>query len=178
MALPTATGAPLLVTSAARAHLEAHPSVSSVLDEAVGKLTLPEAENVRAFEVDLHRPLQRATLLPAPTVDLDTPASFAVRVNRAHPSRVTEEEATTWDSTVVMWVHRSDASAPFELATAFIGKLGPLEPWDPLLRSEAEFQIALGFWCRYALVFDGQIMQPAFTSSWGEILRQAQSPFL
>ena len=176
--LETATGSSLHVTSAARDHLKAHPTVWDVLGEAVAQVTLPELDNVCAFEIDLGRPLARATLLPAPPIDLDMPASFAVRVNREHPSRVTEETATTWDSTVVVWVRRSDAAAPFELATAFIGRLGPLEPWDPHLKSQADFQVALDFWCRHALVHDGQVMQPVFTSSWGEILREAQSPFL
>jgi len=123
ISLTTATGAPLLVTSAAQAHLEAHPTVLGVLTEAVARLTLPEAENVRAVEIELGRPLERATLLPAPSLELDTSASFALRRNRAHPSRVTEETPTTWDSAVVIWVKRANAGAPFELATAFIGKL-------------------------------------------------------
>jgi hypothetical protein len=177
-ALTTATGVPLLITSAVRAHLVAHPTVWPVLAEAVARLTLPETENLCAVEIDLGRPLQRASLLPAPSLGLDTLASFALRHNRAHPSRVTEEAPTSWDSTVVIWVKRAAASAPFELATAFIGKLGPLEPWDPHLASRADFQIALDFWSRNALVHDAQIMQSIFISSWGEILRKAQSPFL
>ena len=108
--LATATGAPLLVTSEARAHLEAQP--------------------------------------------------------------------TTWDSQVVVWVRRSDANSTFELATAFIGKLAPLEPWDPRLASQAEFERALAFWSRSALVHDPQIMEPVFTSSWSEILRQSESTYV
>jgi len=177
-ALVTATGEPLLITSVARAHLQAHPGVWSVLGEAVTRLTLPEVDRLSAFEVDLQRPLQLNTLLPAPTIDLDTSAMFAVRVNRAHPSRVTDETPTLWDSTIVLWVKPRDQSSAVELATAFIGKLAPLEPWAPQLAAQPDFQIALDFWCRHALVYDSQVMQPIVTTTWRQILRQAQSPFV
>jgi hypothetical protein len=102
-ALVTATGEPLVITSAARSHLRAHPSVWSVLGEAVARLSLPEVDGLSAFEVDLQRPLQLATLLPTRPIDVGTSATFAVRVNRAHPSRVTHETPTVWHSTVVLW---------------------------------------------------------------------------
>lgn len=178
MALETETGAPLLVTAAARAHLEAHPTVWSVLSEAAARLNVPEDVNLRAFEVPFGRPLQLATKLAAPQVDLDTPTHFALRANRAHPSRVTQETPTTWDSSVVIWIRRSNPNSPLELASAFIGTLSPLEPWDPHLKTRAEFEISLEHWSRHALVHDSSIMQPPFTSTWREILRQAQSPFV
>src|SRR5690242_15079037 len=112
-ALLTATGEPLLITSAARAHLQAHPTVWPVLAEAVARLTPPAVDQPRAFEIDLQRPLELATLLPTPPIDIDTPVSFAVRINRAHASRVTDETPTVWDSSVVIAVKRSDQSAQF-----------------------------------------------------------------
>jgi hypothetical protein len=178
LTLPTASGAGVRITSDARAHLEAHPTVWRVLREAVARITLPESANVSASEIDLGRPLELATLLPAPALDLDTPASFAVRQNRAHPSRVTEETPTTWESTVVVHVSRATADAPFELATAFIGKLAPLEPWDQRLTSPEALRTALEFWSRHALVYDSSFMGPIITSSWSHILRTAGSPFV
>jgi len=177
-ALVTATGAQLLIPLTTRAHLMAHPTVWPVLGEAVARVALPETENACSVEIDLGRRLQRSTLLPAPILDLHTATSFALRHNRAYPSRVTEEAPTTWDSTVVLRVRRTDASSPFELATAYIGALSPLEPWDPHIASQADFQIALDFWSRHGLVYDDQVMQPVFISNWGEILRKARSTLL
>lgn len=111
-------------------HLEAHPTVWFVHGEAAARVGVPEDVNGRAFEVPLGRPLQLTTKLAAPPVDLDTPTHFAVRANRAHPSRVTQETPTTWDSLVVIWIRRSHPNSSLELASAFIGTLSPLEPWE------------------------------------------------
>jgi hypothetical protein len=149
-----------------------------VLREAAARLSLPEVDRPCPLGVDLRRPLQLASLLPAPTIDLDTPGNFAVRLNRAHPSRVTDETPTVWDSTVVLWVKPSNGNSRVELASAFIGELAPLEPWAPQLPTRPEFQIALDFWCRNALVYDSQVMQPMFATTWRQVLREAQSPFV
>jgi hypothetical protein len=177
-ALVAASGEPLVITPAAVAHLEAHPTVWAVLEEAVAQVKLPASGSTYAVEVDLGRPLERAGCVPVERIRLDTPATFARRANRAHPSRVVEGESTVWDSTVVIRAQRPQPGAPFELGTAYIGKLAPLEPWDPALTTQAAFDAALDFWSRHALVHDPRVMQSAFGSTWQAILRQAQSPFL
>jgi len=57
------------------------------------------------------------------------------------------------------------------LITAWVGGLAKREPWDKNIRTEAERQECLAFWCKEALVYDEEVMGSPFTSSWEDVLR-------
>ncbi|MBI4088893.1 hypothetical protein HY415_02250 [Candidatus Kaiserbacteria bacterium] len=59
----------------------------------------------------------------------------------------------------------------YVLVTAWVGTLARKEPWDPMIRSQEEYQECLRFWCSNALVWDPAVMSEPFESSWDEVLK-------
>ena len=59
----------------------------------------------------------------------------------------------------------------YELVTAWFGAMAPKEPWDPDLADDpSAYEESINFWSSYALVYNQELMEEPFRSSWNEIL--------
>jgi len=167
----TACNRNIVISQKAISHLEAHPGVMMVLPEAIGRARLP-AESFVEMEVDLGRVLGRASRVRTEPCDLTTQILFASRTGRDKPSRVAPMGSIGEETTSVVVIARQSRDDPqtYILVTAWLGKLARREPWDPMIKTEADYQDCLRFWCSNALIHDSEVMGEIFTSSWEEVI--------
>ena len=167
----TACDRTIIITSRALDHLQAHPDVIKILPEALVKATLPSAEFVE-MEIDLDRIIGLQTRVKTMPCDIKTPINFALRKGRDKPSRVAPPGtvAPPARSVVVIAKMNRDDPATYNLVTAWIGTLARKEPWDPMIKSETDYQESLNFWCSNALIHDPDVMGEIFASTWDEVL--------
>ena len=167
----TACDRTIVITSKALNHLQAHPDVIKILPEALGKAILPYGNFVEV-EIDLGRVIGLQTRVKTIPCDIKTPIHFAVRKGRDKPSRVAPPGSVAPPATSVVVIAKASRDDPgtYHLVTAWIGTLARKEPWDPMIRSEADHQECLDFWCANALIHDPEVMGEIFTSTWEEVL--------
>lgn len=165
----TQCGGRIVVSLKCRDHLQAHPEVADLLDEAIGQFALPRDGSFLAREVNLGRVVGRSGCVPAPVITPATPAMFAMRIGREKPSRVVIGEGIETTTVVVLAFAGRDGD--YVLITSWIGSLAPKEPWDTSMAPDsAEAGESLDFWSRHALVHDPEVMGETFESSWQEII--------
>ena len=59
----------------------------------------------------------------------------------------------------------------YELVTAWFGEFAPKELWDPNLTDDpSAYKASINFWCRHALVYDPEVMDEPFESTWEDIV--------
>lgn len=150
-------------------HLEAHPEVGGLLQEAMSLLELPRDGSFLAREIDFGRLVGRTGCVSAPTVDLGSEATFALRVGRRKPSRVVVGVQGPEVSTVVVLAFADrQVKGTYVLITAYVGQLAPKEPWDAAPGAEREE--AFKFWSQQALIHDPAVMGEVFVSNWQSII--------
>lgn len=162
------SGGWIIMPPKAESHLRAHPEVSVLLAEAIGKIHLPSTGDL-AYEVDMNRFVGRTGRVAASDIGLDGRGTFALRIGRHKPSRIALDIVAPEVQTVVVRAMRNlNVSGEFILITAYVGSLAPREPWDAKPGSERD--TSLRFWTTQALVYDPAVMGEPFESSWREIL--------
>lgn len=167
----TACGGTIVVPSKAQEHLRVHPEVHGLLQEAVGRLALPEDGRFLAVAVEMGRVVGKSGCAETPCVGPDDPAFFALRVGRDKPSRVTlGVQGPDMTKVVVLAFASRESARTYVLVTSFVGELAPKEPWDRNIRSQGEFQKSLDFWSSHALVHDPAVMAEPFQSTWNQVL--------
>ena len=61
----------------------------------------------------------------------------------------------------------------YDLASAWFGALAPQEPWDPDLGGDPPaYEESIHFWCSHALVYNPEVMDEPFQSTWEEVLQE------
>ena len=157
------SGAAVAVPEQTQKHLQAHPEVGAVLEEAVSAARFPRGEFAR-LEVGLGRVVGHDSLV----VDTES-CLFALRKGREKASRASLKGAPESEriSLVAYWDEERELHV---LIAAWVGILAPREPWDPNISSHREFQESLAFWNSHALVWDPEVMGPTFESSWALVL--------
>lgn len=166
MQFRTQCGNTILVSDETVGHLKAHDGALELLEEAIGKLTLPEG-GFLLETLDMGRIVGRSSLVDALKVGPDETATFACRVGREVPSRVVVgvEKPETSKFTVIAGLEGDT----WELYTSFVGPSAPREPHD---RNLTEGNVAeLAFWCGHALVHEDGWQQP-FESTWTAVVDQ------
>ena len=161
--LRDSSGAAVAVPEQTIEHLQAHPEVGSVLEEAVSVVRFPRGEFAR-LEARLGRVIGHDSLVA------DTESClFALRKGREKASRVSLKRAPESKkvSLVAYWDEERELHV---LIAAWVGILAPREPWDPNISSRREFQESLNFWSSHALMWDPEVMGPTFESSWTLVL--------
>ena len=175
--LQTACGCQMFIPPKAQAHLQAHPEVSDILSEAIGRLVLPNRAGFVEAEVDMGRPVGRAGLVKTPLCDADSPMLFAQRVGRAAPSRVVPSDTLGEETAkvVIVAMPSRDQAGAYALVTAWVGTLACKEPWDRNIKTPQQYQDCLQFWCAHALIHDPEIMGSVFESTWEEVMNGIRS---
>lgn len=166
----TACGGTIVVPPKTENHLRAHPEVIQILSEAIGRVRLPEDRSFLATEVEMGQVVGRSGCVITLPIGTDEKAFFALRIGREKPSRVVPGIEGKETTKVVILAFPSKDSRDYVLITSFVGSLAPKEPWDQNIRSQAEREESLDFWCSNALVYDPEVMGPYFESTWAEIL--------
>lgn len=166
----TKDGRTITVTEETKEHLKAHPEVESILEEVLLNVELPQDKSVFGKEIDMGRIVGKSGCVKTQKFSsLDT-LMFAQRGNRSKPSRVVIDMQGDDTSTVVIWAKYSEEENAYVLCTAYVGRMSPVEPWDKSLETETQKQESLDFWCEHALVYQKEVMEEPFPSSWEKIL--------
>lgn len=169
----TACGGSIVVLPKAEDHLRAHPEVQTLLQEAIGRVRLPQDGSFLAVEAQMGRVVGRSGCVATPHIRFDDPASFALRTGREKPSRVVlDAEGPETTKVVVLAFASKESRGQYVLVTSFVGELAPKEPWDRNIRSQEELQESLDFWCSHALAYDPSVMGEPFASTWRRVLGQ------
>jgi hypothetical protein len=171
----TACGATIELSEKARRHLDAHPDVLDILHEAIGKIQLRNRPH-QEIEVDLGRAVGISTCIKTTAIRADEQAQFALRKGRQFPSRVITGVTGSPTSKAVVIV-RQLGRYQFDLVTAWIGSLAKKEPWDRNIKSPAQFQECLDFWCNHALLHDPDTMGHVFQGTWEQIVKSGRFDF-
>ena len=175
----TASGAVVTPFENAAEYWARDETLVTLFEEVVAGLEIPEGVHNHAFEIDMGRPVGRATLLATPQVTIDElMGSFVKRPERRGPSRVivVHDRAPAISTSVVVvaqrytWTDDQRVYAPGEymLKTAYVGQVTPNEPWNTR-PGTPEREASLEFWCRHAIVWTPHMSDPKITN-WREIL--------
>ena len=173
MEFSTGCGGIIMVPFSAQEHLRAHPEVSELLAEAIGRLSLPSGGQFLAIEVEMGRVIGRSNCVSTEPINSNELVTFASRTGRERASRVIVgvEGPETTRVSVLAFASKED-ERKYVLITSFVGELAPKEPWDrSLISGSAEHQESLDFWCRHALIHQPEIMDDVFESTWDEVLK-------
>jgi hypothetical protein len=152
--------------------LVAHPEVRGLLLEAIGRVVLPRDGAFLSTEVEMGRIVGRSGCVSTPPIDPSERSLFAQRIGRERPSRVILGEGEETTKVVVLAFASRGEAGTYVLATSWVGGLAAKEPWDPMIRSQGEYQGSLGFWCSHALVWDSAVMSAPFESTWDDVLKR------
>lgn len=160
-----ACGSTVEITPKAKAHMEAHPEVANLLAEAIGKTHLNPRQFVEA-EVELGRTIGQSDLIGSPRQASSSIMHFAVRKGREKPTRVIPATTIGPDTSTMVVIAKCVSNKRYHLVTSWIGRLAKKEPWDPNIRSEADFRESLEFWCTKGLAYNPETMGPIYESTW------------
>jgi len=151
-------------------HLEAHPGILDLIPEIASKVSLPTDGSRLAFQTSLGRAVGQSSLIKTQKIGLSETAWFAVRKNRMKASRVVLD-ASPVDTDLVSIVANPVEKDSYELVTAWFGEFAPKELWDPNLTDDpSAYKASINFWCRHALVYDPEVMDEPFESTWEDIV--------
>lgn len=160
----TACGGVILLTDETVRHLEAHPEAAALLEEAIAKIVLPtDGSDFFKTVVDLGRVIGQTACVEI----TDGSSLFAVRRGRTEPTRVVIDVAKP-DTTQFVVLARKGTLGDWLLITGYAGADAPREPHDSYFEDglgDGEFEEALCFWSRHALVWD-ESMGPVYESTW------------
>ncbi len=159
----------IVVPAQTKEHLAAHPEVADLLEEAISKVEI--TGQFLALEIPMGRVVGKDGVVTTEPVAVGEVCTFASRPGRAKPSRVVVGiDAPDTDKVVVLaFPDKESPSDTAVLITSFLGSLAAKEPWDPNMRSDAEREAALVYWCSHALVHT-EVMGAPFESSWEQVL--------
>jgi len=167
----TIDGGTIVVPPKAEDHLRAHPEVDEILAEAVAKIRLPRDGAFLSVEIEMGRIMGRSGCVSTPPINPSDRSLFAQRIGRERPSRIIVGEGEETTQVVILAFASREEAGMYVLVTSWIGSLARKEPWDPMIRSQEEYQDCLQFWCSNALVWDPAVMSEPFESNWVEILK-------
>ena len=166
----TGCGGSIYLTEGVSEHLEAHPGTLDLIPEISSSITLPTDGSRLSCQTSLGRVVGQSSLINTKKIGLSETAWFAVRKNRMKASRVVPDAGPA-DTDLVSIVANPIEKNSYELVTAWFGEFAPKEPWDPDLTDDpSAYEESINFWCRYALVYDPDVMDESFESTWNKIL--------
>jgi|TARA_Y100000294_G_scaffold50431_1_gene47493 hypothetical protein len=158
------------LTDSVSEHLEAHPEILALIPEIVSRVTLPTDGSRLASQTSLGRVVGQSSLISTKKIGLSETAWFAIRKNRMKASRVVPN-ASPVDTDLVSIVANPIEKNSYELVTAWFGAMAPKEPWDPDHADDpTAYEESINFWCRHALVYDPEVMDEPFESTWEDIV--------
>ena len=167
----TKCGGIINVSGRTEAHLKAHPEVINLLDSAIKMINLPTIAQMYEGVIDMGRIIGRSRLAKTAPYKNGDKFYFALRTNRALPSRVVSADNIGEETTKIAIIAKPRGEGRnYELITAWIGELAKKEPWDSNFSNIEEFKESLNFWNTFALIHDPKVMGDMFASSWRKIL--------
>ena len=170
--LQTDRGGTVVISDDTQRHLEAHPGIIDLLTEAIIKIKLPTMPQQLQLQVDLGRIVGKSSLLETPQITATTPCWFAKRQGRLGPSRVIPDIGPA-ETSVISIIANAITSDRYELVSAWYGGMAPKEPWDPDLADDPlAYEESINFWCSHALVYDPDVMDESFESTWKKVLQK------
>lgn len=128
-----------------------HASVAGLLPEAFARISSGGAQFL-AHEVDFGRIVGETTCVPTGEGD---EVVWAQRPGRRGMTRFVKNRDPEPASTVVLILKRDRFEPYYVLVTAFVGRQGGLEPWDPRACKEDR-----KFWEGHALVYGSEPILP------------------
>ena len=171
----TECGGRIVVIDEIWKHLEAHPGILDLIPEIASSITLPTDGSRLSCQTSLGRVVGQSNLIGAEKIGLSETAWFAIRKNRMKASRVVPD-ANPVDTDLVSIVANPVEKDSYELVTAWFGTMAPKEPWDPDLTDDpSAYKASINFWCRHALVYDPEVMDEPFESTWEDIVNDRKT---
>ena len=171
----TGCGGSIYLTEGVREHLKAHPGILALIPEIVSRVTLPTDGSRLASQTSLGRVVGQSSLIGTEKIGLSETAWFAIRKNRMKASRVVPD-ASPVDTDLVSIVANPVEKKSYELVTAWYGEFAPKESWDPDLADDLRaYEESINFWCRHALVYDPEVMDKPFESTWEDIVNDRKT---
>lgn len=173
----TACGGNIFLTDNTIEHLRAHPEAESLLEQAIGRVTLPN-DTFLKNEVVFDRVIGQSSCVP---INKDAPAMFAVRIGRKMPTRVAVGAQKKDTNSFVVLARKDNGSGLWRLITGYAGTSAPLEPHDRHFcnpKNRFEFLKALAFWSSHALVWEPELMGDYYESSWKDELTKINHPIV
>lgn len=149
------------------------PEHFGLLAEAVARLRLRSMRSpFWATQVELRRMIGQPDLLPAKTLEIDTPDTFARMSGLEHPVRVVVLARAEQESCVSLKIKQAERRL---FVNHFnVGMLSASEPVS--MRMTSSRSQSLHFWSAHAHVFQQEIMDQPFTSTWREVMETASRP--
>jgi hypothetical protein len=148
--------------------------VGFLLEEAISKIVIPENVDLIKTEVDLTRNLAEEDKTKTNKISLKEEAFFAKRKGKDVYSRVIPNVIKKTSSIVTIFAFRDTKRniEDFVLITAYIGNMGEKEPMDRNIKSDAELEKSLDYWCETAFHYDKKTMSEIRIASWEEIISE------
>jgi len=171
----TGCGGSIHLTDSVKEHLEAHAGILGLIPEIVSRVTLPTDGSRLASQTSLGRVVGQSSLISTKKIGLSETAWFAIRKSRMKASLVVPN-ASPVDTDLVSIVANLVEKNSYELVTAWYGEFAPKEPWDPDLADDlSAYEESINFWCRHALVYDPEVMDEPFESTWEDIVNDRKT---
>lgn len=153
----------------------------ALFEEVVGSLSVPAGASRSELEIDMGRPIAKATVLATGMINPNVPTQFVQRPERKGPSRVVvlpEDQVPDVQTLVIVlqqkfgWVEGEKEFVPGEylIVTVYPGVITPNEPCNTKPNTP-ERDRSLLFWCSHALVHQDAWGSP-FVSSFADVLEQ------
>jgi hypothetical protein len=170
----SADGKEIFITKETRKHLLAHPDVLEYLEEAIGKVKIPDGMSQFEEAIDLGRIIGKSLLVEAKDISSDEETEFALRVGREWPVRVALEAQGIECDSVTLDIIYDNNLKKYRLRTAYIGYPTPSNPYYIADKNSQDYKEAIEFWCCHALAYDPKIMGKPFKASWNSVLTRAR----
>jgi hypothetical protein len=170
MEYTTANNIVVKVDDDTQKHLTAHPDVVELLPEAFSKFILDIDSEFDKKEIKMERVVGKSGLVKINKIELDTPTYFAKRKERKFQSHVSLNTPNEDCDTVVISIHKIENE--WCLVTAFIGHLAPNEPFyyfdknSWFYNDEEKYKISMDFWMSHVFIYDENIMDKPYESTW------------
>lgn len=165
----TLCGGTIVITDKVIEHLGAHPEVTTILEEAIKRVSLPTDGSKLSEKVEMGRIVGRSGCALTISIKTSDTALFALRRARRKASRIVLDHVGPEVSYLAVIAGPTDNPKEYKLYTAFVGEPAPKEPWDSSLTDE-ERPESIRFWTTHALIYDEAVMDAPFRSTWDDIL--------
>ena len=172
----TNCGSVIKLSAKTLSHIEAHCKIIDCLPEAISQISFTSKQDDRIrMEIDLVNMVGKSSLLNTEQIEIYTDAFFSMRKGREGASRVVLNEKPQ-ETSIISIVAEPLGDKRYNLISAWYGNISPREPWDSTLLTEPEaFKESLDFWCHHALVYDPEVMDKPFESTWEDIVNDRKT---
>jgi len=171
----THDGEVVILTEETEKHLLAHPEILPILEEVISKLNIANDDrNIPSVEkeVDLERNIGINNFVETAEISSTDKMLFAYRKARKYPTHIVVNRIGEDCGVVTIQLKFDGDIQSWFIMTAYVGYAGgPLEPFYISDKNSEEFKNSLEYWSKHALVYNPEIMDSPYESTWEKELK-------